>query len=52
MHSYECFNSNYMEFVGYETRDKLIWTLVEGCRNWNKTKKEGIPLSNTNKKSP
>ena len=26
MYSYKGFNSNYMEFVGYETCAKLIWT--------------------------
>ena len=26
MYYFKCFNSNYMEFVSYETCDKLIWT--------------------------
>ena len=33
MHYSKCFNYNYMDIVGYETCDKLIWTLCEGCRN-------------------
>ena len=41
-----------MEFVGYETRDKLIWTLGEGCRNTNTTSNQGIPKSNMNMTSP
>ena len=35
------FNSNYMEFVVYETCDKLIWTSDKGCRNINTIRKEG-----------
>ena len=26
MYSFKSFNSNYMEFVGYDTCEKLIWT--------------------------
>ena len=48
----KCFNSNYMDFGGYETCDKLIWTSDEGCRNKNTISKQGIPKSNMNKKSP
>ena len=32
-----------MEFVGYETRDKLIVTSGKVCRNTNKISKQGIP---------
>ena len=48
MHSYKCFNSNYMEFVGCETCDKLIWTSGDVCRNINTIIKQGIPISNMN----
>ena len=26
IYSSKCFNFNYIEFIGYEIRDKLIWT--------------------------
>ena len=39
----ECFNSIYMDLVGYETCDKLICTYGEGCRNKNTISKHGIP---------
>ena len=32
MYSSKSFNYNYMEFVGYETCEKLIWTSGEGIR--------------------
>ena len=32
MYYSEYFNYNYMEFVGYEKCDKLIWTSGKGCR--------------------
>ena len=41
-----------MEFVGYETCEKLIWKSGEGCTNKNKTSKQGIIKNNTNKTSP
>ena len=41
-----------MEFVGYETCEKLIWKSGEGCTSKNKTSKQGIIKSNTNKTSP
>ena len=41
-----------MEFVGYETRDKLIRTSGKGCRNTNIISKQGIPKSNMNMKYP
>ena len=41
-----------MDFVGYETRNKLIWTLGEGCRNTHTISKQCIIKSNMNKKSP
>ena len=42
------FNSNYMYFVGYETREKLMWTSGKGFRNNNKISKQGIPKININ----
>ena len=36
-------NFNYMEFDGYETNDKLIWTSGKGCSNANIISKQGIP---------
>ena len=33
MYSSKCFNFNYMEFFGYETRERLIFTQVEGRIN-------------------
>ena len=41
-----------MEFVGYDTRDKLLWASDEVSRNNNKINKPGIPKSHTNKISP
>ena len=41
-----------MEFVGYVTRDKLILTSGEGCRNKNTIRKQVIPKININKLSP
>ena len=52
MHYSKGFNSNYMEFVDYETREKLLWTSGEGCRNNNTISKQGIPKINMNMKSP
>ena len=43
IYSSTCFNYNYMEFVGYETCEKLIWTSGESCRNTNTTRKQGNP---------
>ena len=37
MYSSKIFNSNYIEFDGYETNEKLIWTSGEGCINTNKS---------------
>ena len=37
-----------MEFVGYETRDKLIWTSSECYRNTNTIRKQGIPKRSMN----
>ena len=36
------FNSKYIQFVGYDTRDKLIWKSGEGIRITNKMRKQGI----------
>ena len=52
MYSSTCLNYNYMELVGYETGDKLIWTSGEGFKNTNTIIKQGIPRSNIKKKSP
>ena len=46
------FNSNYMEFVGYETYDKLMWTSVKGYRKTNTISKQGFPNRNMNMTSP
>ena len=50
MFSSTCFNYNYIEFVGYETCNKLIWTSGEGLRNTDTTRKQVINKSNMNKK--
>ena len=47
MHSSKGFNSNYMEFVGCKTYDKLRLKSGEGCRNKNTIIKQGIPRRNT-----
>ena len=41
-----------MEFVGYETCEKLIWKSGEGYRNTHTISKQGIPRSNMNMTSP
>ena len=38
-----------MDFFGYETCDKFIWTSGEGYRNKNKIIKQGIPKINIKK---
>ena len=43
------FNSNYIDFIGYEKCDKLICTSGECCRNTNTISKQEIPKSNINK---
>ena len=52
MYSSKCFNYNYMEFVGYEACDKLIWTSGEGCTNKNAISKQGITKININMTYP
>ena len=49
MYSSKCFYSNYTEFTGYKTRDKLICTSGEGFRNTNGIIKKGTPKSNINR---
>ena len=49
---YKCVNSDYIEFFGDETHEKIIWTSCEGCRNKNTISKQGITRININKKSP
>ena len=46
------FNSNYLEFFGYETCDKLIWKSDTVFRNKNTIIKQGIPKININNTSP
>ena len=48
MYFSKSFNSNYMEFVGVETRDKLMWTSSKRCRNTNTISKQGIQKRNMN----
>ena len=52
MYSSKGLNYNYMEFVGYETCDKLIWTSGKGRRNKNTITEIIIPKTNMNMKSP
>ena len=52
MHYSECFSSNYMYFLGYETHEKLISSSGEGSVNTNTTSKQGIPKSNINTTCP
>ena len=49
---YKGFNCNYMEFVAYETWDKLMLTSGKGCRNTATIRKQGISKSNMNMISP
>ena len=46
------FNSNYVEFVGYETCENLIWTSGKDCRITNTISKQGILKRNMNMTSP
>ena len=46
------FNSNYREFVGYETRDKLLCISGKGRRNTNAIIKQVITKTNMNTKYP
>ena len=41
-----------MEFVGYETCEKIRWTSGEGGKVTNKTSEQGIPKTHINKLSP
>ena len=41
-----------MDFVGYETCDKLIWSSGEGRKNTNKIRRKGIHNIYINKISP
>ena len=40
MYSSQCFKSDYMEFVGYDTCDKLIWASGEVSTNKNKLSRQ------------
>ena len=46
MYSSKGFNYNYMEFVGDEICDKLVWTSEKGCRNINTITKQYISKIN------
>ena len=52
MYPSKCFNSNYMDFLGYETCDKLICTSGKGCRSTKTIIKQGIPNININMTYP
>ena len=52
MYSSKYLISNYTEFVGYDTCDKLICTSGEGSRNTNKISKQGVTQINNNKIFP
>ena len=41
-----------MEFVGYETCEKIMWKSGEGLINTNAISKQGIPKINIKKTSP
>ena len=45
-------NCNHMEFVGYDTCEKSIWTSGEGIIITDKIRKQGIPKTHTNKIYP
>ena len=52
MYSLKSFNYGYMEFVGYDTCEKLILTSDEGRRITIKISKQGILKTHVNKVSP
>ena len=52
MYSSKGFNYKYMEFVGYETCYKLIWTSGGGCINTNTIRKQSIPKGDMRMTSP
>ena len=52
MYHSKYFNSKYMEFVGYDTCDKLIQTSGEGIRITNKVSKQGITKIHINNVYP
>ena len=51
IYSSKYFNSKYMEFVDYDTCDKLIWTSGEVSIITNKMSKQGIAKTNIKKVS-
>ena len=51
MYSSKPFYSNHMEFVGYDMRDKLIWSSGEGSIITNTIIKQRSPKTHTNKVS-
>ena len=52
MYSSKLLNSKYMEFVGYDIRDKWIWTSGKGFKNTNIISKRGIPNNDMKMISP
>ena len=52
MYSSKYFNSNYMEFLGYDTCEKSICTSGGGSIITNKIRKQVIPKTHINKLSP
>ena len=51
MHYSKCYNSKYVNFVGYDTCGTLIWTPGEGSINTNKISRQGSPKTRINKVS-
>ena len=52
IYSSKGFNNKYLEFVGYDTSDKLIWISGKGCISTTTISKQGISKINMNMKSP
>ena len=52
MYSSEYFNSKFMDFLGYDTCEKLICTSGVGSIITNKIRKQVIPKTHINKLSP
>ena len=49
---FKCFNSNYIEFVDYDTCEKLIWISGEDRIITNKISKQGSTKIHINNISP
>ena len=52
MYNLKYFNYNYTEFVGYDKREKLIWTSGEVSRITNKISEKGSPKTHIKNISP